>query len=83
MRLLRREIEQCANCAGSLLARAQFENLAEQNERCDDCGGLEVNGNRAVRIAQRCDDGVRPEVRSVFADAPSFVFDASLVARRA
>jgi len=36
MRDLRREIEQCADRARGLLARAQFQNLAEQHQYGDD-----------------------------------------------
>ena len=38
---------------------------------------LRESGHRPLVVAQRCDDGVRPEALTVFADAPPFIFDAA------
>ena len=68
-RRLGREIEQGADRARGLLARAQLEHLAEQDENGDDGGGFEIDGDRAVRAAkgrreqagqQDRDDAVEP-----------------------
>ena len=50
---LRREVEQRADRAGGLLARAQFEHLAEQHQHGDDGGGLEIDRDRAAVAAER------------------------------
>ncbi len=47
-----REIEQSANRAAGLLSRAQLQHLAEQHENGDDGGGLEIDRDRAIRIAE-------------------------------
>ena len=66
---LRREIEQRADRAGGLLARAQLQHLAEQHQHGDDGGRLEIDRDRAVRAAEgrreqagreRRDDAVEP-----------------------
>ena len=49
---LRRKIEQSADGPGSLLARPQFEDLAEQSQHRDDGRGLEIDGNRAAHFAE-------------------------------
>ena len=59
-RRLRREIEQGADGAGGRLARAQFQHLAEQHQHGDDGGRLEIDGDRAVGVAE----GGREEVRA-------------------
>jgi hypothetical protein len=50
---LRGEIEQRANSARCLLAGAQLEHLSQQHKHRDDGGGFEVDGDRAVRPAER------------------------------
>ena len=68
-RRLGREIEEGADRAARRLARAQLEHLSEQHEHGDDRGRLEVDRDRAVRIAkggredagrERRDDAVDP-----------------------
>ena len=49
---LRREIEQRADGAGGLLARAQLQHLAEQHQHGDDGGRLEIDRDRAVVAAE-------------------------------
>src|SRR6185503_3514182 len=51
---LRREPEQSSDRGTSLPARAKLEHLAQQHQRRDDRRGLEVDGNVAVMIAERC-----------------------------
>ena len=43
------EIEQRANGAAGLLARAQFEHLPEQHQHRDDRGGFEIDRDDAAR----------------------------------
>ncbi len=50
---LRREIEQCANRPGGLLAGAQLQDLAEQHQHGDDGGGFEVHRDGAIGAAER------------------------------
>ena len=50
---LRRKIEQRADRAGRLFARAQFQHLAEQHEHGDDRRRLEIDGDGAVHAAER------------------------------
>ena len=52
MRCLGRQIEQCADGAAGLFACTQFQNLAKQHKHRDDCGGLEINWNRAAHISK-------------------------------
>ena len=65
----RGEVEQRANGAAGLLARTQFQDLAEQHEHHDDGSGLEIDRNRPVSVAEaggedargeRGDDAVEP-----------------------
>ena len=63
MRALRGEIQQRANGAGSLLARAQLQHLTEQHQRGDDCGSLEINGRGAVHFAERGREDLREDRR--------------------
>src|SRR5262249_44669082 len=58
-RSLRREVEKGANRAASLLARTELEDLAEQDERRDDRGRLEINRDRPMLGAE----GQRKEAR--------------------
>ena len=50
---LRREIEQRADRARGLLAGAQLQHLTEQHQHGDDGGRLEIDRDRAVRVAER------------------------------
>ena len=52
-RRLRREVEERADGAGGLLARPQFQHLAEQHQHGDHRGGLEIDRDRAVFGAER------------------------------
>ena len=47
------EVEQRADGARRLLARAQLEHLPQQHQHGDDRSGLEIDGNRAVGAAER------------------------------
>ena len=58
-RRLRREVEQRADGAAGALARAQLEHLAEQDQRDDDGGGLEIDRRRGP-CASRNAAGNRP-----------------------
>ena len=49
-RRLGREIEKRADGAAGLLAGAQLEHLAEQHQRHDDGGSLEIDRDEAVRV---------------------------------
>ena len=49
---LRREIEQRADRARGLLARAQLQHLAEQHQHGDDRGRLEIDRDRAAMAAE-------------------------------
>ena len=49
---LGREIEERADGAAGLLARLQFEHLAQQHQHRDDGGGLEIDGHGAVHGAE-------------------------------
>ena len=49
---LRREVEQRADGAAGLLARAQLEHLAEQHQHRDHRGGLEIDRDAAVGGAE-------------------------------
>ena len=51
---LRREVEQGADRAAGLRARAQLQHLAEQGQRGDDRRRLEIDRDRAVRVAEGC-----------------------------
>ena len=46
------EVEERLDGAAGLLARAQLEHLAQENQDRDDRGRLEVDGDRAVRAAK-------------------------------
>jgi hypothetical protein len=48
----RRQLEQRPDRSGRRLARAQFQNLAKQDEHGDNSGGLEVDRDRAVMPAK-------------------------------
>jgi hypothetical protein len=49
---LRRQIEERANSSRGLLAGPQFENLAEQHQNGNHRRRLEIDGDRAVRLAE-------------------------------
>src|SRR5437879_4913100 len=53
VRLLRREVQECANRAAGPLPSAQFQNLAQENQRGDHGGGFEINRCRTVHAAKR------------------------------
>ncbi len=61
VRLLWSQIQQCPDCSGSTLARAQFEHLAEQHQSGNYCRGLEINRRSSVHIAERCGKNVRED----------------------
>ena len=48
-----REVEERADGAGGLLARTQFQNLAEQHQHGDDGGRLEIDRDGAAMAAER------------------------------
>ena len=52
VRLLRGEIQQCANCAGGLLAGSQFQHLAQQDERGDHGCGFKIHRRAAIHPAK-------------------------------
>jgi hypothetical protein len=47
-----RQVEQGADCAASLCARAQFQHLAEQYQHRDDRGSFKINRDRTIRHAK-------------------------------
>ncbi len=66
---IRSEFQQCFDRARRTVSGTQFEHLPEQNERNDDCSGLEVERGRAGFVAKRsrenvwhdgCKDGKQP-----------------------
>ncbi len=52
-RHLRTQIEQRADCARGLAARAQFQNLTEKNERDDGSRGFEINVRAIAHASER------------------------------
>ena len=46
-------MQQRLDRARSCFPRAQFENLAKQNQNRDDGGGFEIHGDRATMAAER------------------------------
>ncbi len=63
MGLLRRQIQQCANCPRSALTRAQFEDLAEQHQRSNNGRSLEINRDAAVHVAEGRREHLREDRR--------------------
>ena len=61
MGLLRRKVQEGANGAAGALPRAQFQNLPEQDERGDDRGGFEIDGDDTVHVAKRSWENLREE----------------------
>ena len=52
-RRFRREVEERADRTRGLLARAQFEHLAEQHQHGDDGGSFEIDGDRTIMATER------------------------------
>ena len=47
-----REVQQCSDGPAGLVARAQFQHLAQQHQHGDDSGGLKGNGNGAAHLLE-------------------------------
>ena len=58
-RRFRREAKQSLDGVRGLAARLEFQHLAQKHEGGDNCGGLEIYGDAAVRATERVGEDAR------------------------